>query len=83
MSAATALRCEMRETCERPVTHIGEKGYAYCAECAVYRREGHYERTRKLRPWELALLVAGKQIPSYRPARKPATTTTDAEGEQA
>lgn len=47
------------------VTHIGEKGYAYCSECATRRRASGYERCRKMRAWELQLLREGKQLPSY------------------
>lgn len=57
--------CDMEKDCVKPVTHIGEKGYIYCADCAP-RRIG-WERCRKLRPWELKLLAEGKPIPSYEP----------------
>jgi hypothetical protein len=60
-------RCEMSHDCAQPVTHIGEKGYIYCAGHAADRR---YERTRALRPWELDLIRAGQPVPSYRPITK-------------
>lgn len=41
-----ALRCDMVEGCEKPITHIGEKGYIYCAD-HVGRRSG-VERCRRL-----------------------------------
>lgn len=56
------------------VTHIGEKGYVYCAECAILRRQSQAERVRKMRAWELKLLAAGKPLPSYEPIRKPTAT---------
>lgn len=52
------------------VTHIGSKGYVYCAACAVRRRQSGYEQTRKMRAWELELINNGKQLPSYRPTTK-------------
>lgn len=47
------------------VTHIGSKGYTYCAKCAVERRQSGYERTRKMTPTELKLLLSGKRIAKY------------------
>ncbi len=59
------VKCEMRDTCKNPVTHIGEKGYVYCAAHAPDRRG--FERVRKMRTWELRLLQRGEQVPSYKP----------------
>lgn len=59
------LHCDMHENCAAPVTHIGSKGYVYCAAHAVERRESGYERCRKLTPPELATLRAGKPIARY------------------
>lgn len=59
------LQCDMRAECRNPVTHIGAKGYAYCAEHAPCRQG--WERTRKLRAWELAIMHAGIPLPSYEP----------------
>lgn len=59
----------MTQECTAPVTHIGSKGYVYCAVHAVQRRG--IERTRKMRVWELKLIQAGRQIPSYTPLPKP------------
>ena len=61
--------CGMKKGCTNQVTHIGEKGYVYCAECAPLRRG--WERCRRMRPWELKLVAAGKPLPSYKPIRKP------------
>lgn len=61
--------------CDEPVTHIGEKGYIYCLTHAA-RRCG-YERTRKMRPWELSLIREGKPVPSYRPITKARATALD------
>lgn len=63
------MNCNMRSTCLKPVTHIGEKGYIYCTECAGIRQG--YERCRKMRAWELKLIKAGKPIPSYEYHGKP------------
>jgi hypothetical protein len=60
---AKKLQCEMRHECTNDVTHVGERGFIYCAEDSVFRRG--FERCRKMQPWELALLVAGKSLPSY------------------
>ena len=64
------MTCDMKKDCARPVTHIGSKGYIYCAECAVTRRGGGHERTRKMFAWEIALIREGKPLPSYTPKRK-------------
>lgn len=55
--------CDMGGGCAGPVTHIGEKGYVYCAEHAIMRRG--YERTRKLRPWEQRAVSRGQRLLSY------------------
>ena len=57
------LQCEMRKGCTSEVTHIGSKGYIYCKAHA--RERGGYESTRAMRVWELDLVKAGKQVPSY------------------
>lgn len=67
MNEQRHLQCEQADECRAPVTHIGEKGWIYCGEHAVDRRTYGYERTRKLRKWELDLLRAGKPVPSYAP----------------
>ena len=61
--------CDMTNECTNAVTHIGEKGYVYCAEHAPERRG--YERTRRMRVWERKLIEAGEPLPSYRPVAKP------------
>jgi hypothetical protein len=65
------MQCAMRDECRQPVTHIGEKGYVYCAEDAERRRQSGYERTRRMRVWELQLIANGQPLPSYTPQRKP------------
>lgn len=65
------LHCDMREDCASPVSHIGEKGYVYCAACAQLR--GYRERCRRLRAFELTLLAAGTPLPSYAPLSKAET----------
>jgi hypothetical protein len=63
--------CDMTEFCQSAVTHIGNKGYAYCAEHAQQRRQYGYESTRKMRVWELQLLASGQPLPSYQPLPQP------------
>jgi hypothetical protein len=60
------MQCDMKHDCHSVVTHIGEKGYIYCTEHAVERRQSGYERTRKMRQWELKLIKAGKPLPTYK-----------------
>lgn len=60
------MQCDMSHDCHRPVTHIGEKGYVYCAEHAVDRRRCGWERTRQMRTWEVKLIQQGKPLPSYK-----------------
>lgn len=61
----------MTNKCGAAVTHIGEKGFVYCAEHAAVRREGGRERCRRMRGWEVKLIEAGTPLPSYKPARRP------------
>ncbi len=49
--------------CPNTVTHIGEKGWVYCASCAKDRQ--YWERCRRMRAWEIRRLEAGYPI-SYR-----------------
>lgn len=65
------LRCEMDHDCDAPVTHVGSKGYIYCAGHAQIRRQSGYERCRKARGWEMGMLRAGRVLPSYKPQKKP------------
>ena len=48
-----------------PVTHIGSKGYVYCSECALTRRQSGYERTRKMSAAERKTIADGKPLQSY------------------
>lgn len=57
------LVCDMTAGCDAPVTHIDEKGYAYCTAHGEQRRFSH--RCRKLRPHELRRLQRGEPIASY------------------
>lgn len=59
-------KCEMRENCLRPVTHIGSKGYVYCAQCGTTRGISGYELTRPMKAWELQAIAEGKTLPRYR-----------------
>jgi uncharacterized protein len=57
--------CDMKRDCPNPVTHIGEKGFIYCAEHAPGRKR--WEHCRQMRPWELKLIDSGTPLPSYEP----------------
>lgn len=50
---------------KNPVTHIGSKGYVYCPECAVRRRQSGYERTRKMTAAERRTIASGQPIARY------------------
>lgn len=39
--------CDMDKGCTNPVTHIGEKGYVYCAAHVERRRHIELERLKK------------------------------------
>jgi hypothetical protein len=58
------MKCDMHNDCPHAVTHIGDKGFVYCATHAPCR--AGYERTRRMRKWEIAALKAGQAI-SYTP----------------
>lgn len=64
-----AVQCEMSAECSQRVTHIGVKGYVYCAEHAAVRRG--IERTRRMRAWEIRWIREGRVLPSYRPLPEP------------
>lgn len=73
--------CDMVRGCAEPVTHIGSKGYMYCAAHAIERRGYRVEGTRKLRGWELHYLRQGRALPSYTPGPKPEESAAVAEVE--
>lgn len=68
---ADNLQCNMSDDCTNAVTHIGDGGYIYCAEHAKRRRAAGWERTRKMRPWELRWIRAGCPLPDYKPGPEP------------
>lgn len=57
--------CDMAMDCFAPVTHLGSKGYVYCAEHALSRRNSGYERTRGLLAWERRAIRNGETLTSY------------------
>lgn len=61
--ALRKLTCDMTNDCTERVTHLGEKGFVYCSNHAP-QRQG-WERTRKLRAWEIKELLAGRRLKSY------------------
>lgn len=62
------LKCAGRCECKQPVTHVDNKGYAYCTQHGLERRG--WRPCRQLRKWEIAELKAGRQI-SWISERKP------------
>jgi hypothetical protein len=62
--------CDMRKDCAEAVTHVGSKGYVYCATHAIDRRLSRHEYTRRMRGWELKLVAAGQPLPSYKPVSR-------------
>ena len=58
-----ALRCDMVAGCENPITHIGEKGYIYCADHVG--RRGGVERCRRLTAAEKRELLDVGWIKAY------------------
>lgn len=65
------MQCDMKNECTQTVTHIGEKGYIYCAEHAIERRVYVGEHTRKMRKWEIDLIKSGKPLPTYKRLPRP------------
>lgn len=59
----SSLRCDMKATCDQPVTHIDQDGYAYCTHHGEQR--AMYQPCRKLRPHELARLERGQTLTTY------------------
>lgn len=57
------LRCDMKSTCESPVTHLDEKGYVYCSEHGQIRK--FTMRCRKLEAGEVKHLESGKPLERY------------------
>src|SRR3954470_11409614 len=57
------LRCDMDRSCDRPVTHVDAKGYAYCTSHGHARQTS--TRCRQLTPAELTRLQAGNTLPRY------------------
>ncbi|MHB8387666.1 MAG: hypothetical protein ACYDDA_13700 [Acidiferrobacteraceae bacterium] len=55
------------QDCPSKVTHIDEKGYAYCTPCGIQRKQSH--RCRKLTPRELKTITSGGQIAYYKPRK--------------
>lgn len=67
-------QCDMRAECTETVTHIGAKGYAYCATHAPERRG--FESVRKMRAWERRWIGEGRALPSYAPGPEPKPPVT-------
>lgn len=56
-------RCDMTSECERPVSHLDQDGFVYCAAHGLARRG--WQPCRKLRPYELRRLERGETITRY------------------
>lgn len=63
-SALHVLSCDMERDCPASVTHLDNKGFVYCTEHGIQRRQ-YGTPCRKLRPWELKRLQRGQQLRSY------------------
>ena len=61
----TKTTCEMTRECEEPLTHLDESGFVYCHQHGVKRQQGGWKRCRKMRPYEINRIYAGKQIQRY------------------
>lgn len=59
------LECNMKDDCTSPITHIDEKGFIYCKEHGLERKQSHRKRCRQLKPKELKDLQSGKQLKEY------------------
>lgn len=45
------------------ITHLDQKGYVYCSGHGARRKQ--HRACRKLRPWELKRILAGKLLAHY------------------
>lgn len=59
------LRCDMREDCDEPVTMLENKGWIYCTDHGIGRRDWPRNKTRKLRPYEVNKLLRGEALTRY------------------
>jgi hypothetical protein len=59
------LRCEMDDRCPYPVTMVENKGYVYCTEHGIARRDPPRNLVRKIRPFEMNRILRGEQIAKY------------------
>lgn len=57
------LECEMENGCAAPVTMIDNKGYIYCTEHGLKRRD--YRPCRQLRKHEINRLKRGERLLRY------------------
>ena len=55
------LCCDMEHDCESPVTHVDNKGWAYCDNHSTRRKAGGIP-TRKLSTAEIKKLEKGETI---------------------
>jgi hypothetical protein len=62
--SVTSIRCDGKKDCANPVTHVGSKGYVYCESCAPARND-RYQRSRRMRNWELKVIACGERLESY------------------
>lgn len=57
------LCCDMKKDCVAPVTHIDNKGYVYCTEHGIERRD--CRPCRKLKAKERLQLLRGEPLAKY------------------
>jgi hypothetical protein len=58
---ARKLQCDMDLSCRDPVSHVDNRGFAYCTKHVGPRRQGGTP-CRKLRPAEIKKLERGSVI---------------------
>ena len=64
MTETVEVRCDGWCDNANTVTHLDEKGYAYCTPCGVRRRSSGI-RCRKMTAKELRAIQSGEQIERY------------------
>lgn len=63
MTHKTVLACDMTDDCQTPVTMIDDKGYVYCTDHGLERRD--WRPCRKLRDHEVNRLNRGEPLAHY------------------
>ena len=72
------LQCDMKRDCDAPVTHIDNKGFAYCQVHGEQRKDSH--PCRRLQVWEVRVLQRGESLYHYTPMTQQEFLRRRAEG---